>query len=36
MQAFAVGIAISGRKVCYGVIDGVDLGRLALAYPECF
>jgi hypothetical protein len=36
MQAFAVGHALSGRKVYYGVIDGTDLGRLVFAYPSCF
>jgi len=36
MQAFATGVAISGRKVYYGVVDGTDLGRLASGYPEFF
>jgi hypothetical protein len=36
MQAFAVGKALSGRKIYYGVIDGTDLGRLAIAYPNYF
>jgi len=36
MQAFAMGIAMSGRKVYYGVIDGADLGRVVAAYPKHF
>lgn len=36
MKAFAIGKAISGQKVCYGVIDGDDLRRLISAYPDCF
>jgi hypothetical protein len=36
MQAFAMGVAIGGRKVYYGVIDGEDLGRVAAAYPNYF
>ncbi len=36
MQAFAVGKAMSGRKIYYGVIDGTDLGRLASAYSKFF
>jgi hypothetical protein len=36
MQAFAIGIALSGRRVSYGVVDGTDVGRLIGAYPQCF
>ncbi len=36
MQAFAVGKAMSGGKVYYGVVDGTDLGRIALAYAQHF
>jgi hypothetical protein len=36
MRAFAMGKAIGGQKVMYGIIDGVDLGRLAAAYPAYF
>jgi hypothetical protein len=36
MQAFAIGAAIGGRKVYYGVVDGTDLGRIASAYPQFF
>jgi len=36
MQAYAMGKAMSGRRVLYGVIDGSDLGRLAAAYPKYF
>lgn len=36
MQAYAMGKAMSGRRVLYGVIDGSDLGRLAAAYPKHF
>jgi len=36
MQAYAMGKAMSGRKIFYGVIDGSDLGRLAAAYPKEF
>ena len=36
MQAFAIGIALSGRKIHYGIVDGNDLGRIAAAYPHYF
>lgn len=36
MQAFAMGEAMSGRKIYYGVIDGTDLGRLRAGYPKSF
>jgi tRNA 2-selenouridine synthase SelU len=36
MRAFAMGKAIGGQKVMYGLIDGTDLGRLAAAYPAYF
>jgi hypothetical protein len=36
MQAFAVGVALSGGRVYYGVVDGTDLGRLIAAYPNAF
>ncbi len=36
MQAFAMGIAIGGRTVYYGVVDGTDLARIIAAYPNCF
>lgn len=36
MQAFAIGKAISGKIIYYGVIDGDDLSRLASAYPDYF
>jgi hypothetical protein len=36
MQAFAMGQAMSGRKIYYGVIDGADLGRILAAYPKYF
>lgn len=36
MQAFAIGKAISGKNIYYGVIDGNDLNRLASAYPDFF
>jgi hypothetical protein len=36
MQAFAIGKAMGGNKIYYGVIDGTDLGRLAYAYPKLF
>lgn len=36
MHAFAVGIALGGRRIYSGVIDGTDLGRLIAAYPDCF
>jgi hypothetical protein len=36
MQAFAIGTAITGRRVYYGVVDGSDITRLASAYPDAF
>jgi hypothetical protein len=36
MRAFAMGKAIGGPKVLYGIIDGTDLGRIAAAYPAYF
>lgn len=36
MRAFAIGNAIKGQKIYYGVIDGDDLGRLVSAYPNYF
>lgn len=36
MRAFAIGSAMSGCKVYYGVIDGNDLSRLIQAYPNAF
>jgi hypothetical protein len=36
MQAFAIGNALKGGKVYYGVVDGSDLARLAAAYPDHF
>jgi hypothetical protein len=36
MRAFAMGKAIGGQKVFYGIIDGTDLGRIAAAYPAYF
>lgn len=36
MQAFAMGQAMSGRRVYYGVIDGSDLSRILAAYPKSF
>ena len=36
MQAFAMGQAMGGRRVYYGVIDATDLGRLVAAYPNAF
>ncbi len=36
MQAFAIGTALQGNRVAYGVVDGVDIGRLAVAYPNQF
>jgi len=36
MQAFAIGAAVGGQKIYYGIIDGNDLGRLVSAYPDAF
>lgn len=36
MQAFAIGTAITGRRVWYGVVDNSDISRLASAYPKFF
>lgn len=36
MQAFAIGNALKGVRVSYGVIDVNDLSRLQTAYSECF
>jgi hypothetical protein len=36
MQAFAIGTAITGRRVYYGVVDGGDISGLASAYPQVF
>lgn len=36
MQAYAIGQAIGGKDVYFGVIDGNDLGRIASAYPSAF
>jgi len=38
MRAFATGVSISlgKKKIYYGVIDGLDLGRIILAYPKSF
>src|SRR5271165_2714472 len=36
MQAFAIGNALKGGKVYYGVVDGSDISRLAAAYPKEF
>ncbi len=36
MQAFAIGKAIGGQKIYYGVVDGNDLGKIASAYPKSF
>ncbi len=36
LEAFAVGKAISGGVIYYGVIDGDDLNRLYQAYGDCF
>ncbi len=36
MQAFAIGNALKGRPVHYGIIDGRDVARLAAAYPAAF
>lgn len=36
MQAFALGRAMSGARVYYGVVDGTDLARIVAAYPKAF
>jgi hypothetical protein len=36
MQAFAIGNALKGNRIYYGVVDGADLSRLAEAYPNEF
>jgi len=36
MCAFAVGKAIAGNKIYYGIIDNNDLGCLVSAYSGCF
>jgi hypothetical protein len=36
MQAFAIGLAIGGKRVRYGTIDGKDLRRIVSAYPKEF
>ena len=36
MQAFAIGKALSGQRISYGVIDASDIGRLAAGYPTHF
>jgi hypothetical protein len=36
MQAFAIGNALKGGRIYYGVIDGSDIERLVSAYPNCF
>lgn len=36
MRAFAIGTALSGKRVSYGVVDGADIGRLQVAYPNFF
>lgn len=36
MEAFAIARAIGGQKIYFCVIDGADLSRLQIAYPECF
>lgn len=36
MRAFAIGTALSGRRIRFGVIDGTDIGRLQAAYPKAF
>lgn len=36
MRAFAIGIALSGARVTYGVVDATDIGRLKSAYPKAF
>jgi len=36
MQAFAIGNAMNGRKVFYGIVDASDVSRLASAYPQYF
>jgi hypothetical protein len=36
MRAFAIGSALSGARVMYGVVDATDIGRLRAAYPMAF
>jgi hypothetical protein len=36
MQAFAIGSALSGRRIYYGVVDASDISRLVSAYPKFF
>jgi hypothetical protein len=36
MQAFAIGNALRGIRVNYGVVDASDLSRLIAAYPKAF
>jgi hypothetical protein len=36
MQAFAIGNALKGNRIYYGVVDGADISRLAEAYPSEF
>lgn len=36
MKAFAIGKALAGQKIFFGVIDADDLGKLAVAYPSAF
>jgi hypothetical protein len=36
MQAFAIGNALKGNRIFYGVVDGADISRLAEAYPNEF
>ncbi len=36
MQAHAVGLAMGGNEIYYGIIDGNDLGRLVSVYPNAF
>lgn len=34
MKAFAIAHAVGGHKIMYGVVDGNDLGRVFVAYPD--
>lgn len=36
MQAFAIGNALKGGRVRYGVVDRSDVARIVAAYPKCF
>lgn len=36
LEAFALGKALSGKQIYYGLIDGNDLNRLYQAYRSCF